>query len=208
MTGVNERFMALGSIAATARTALSLNPAVLVAIKAERRAHLAQEIDGHGHYHDEAGGTSRCPATPMATTPLEIGQLLALAAILIVMTYWRRTQQLLPPRLHGQRRDDDRRRRADRLSDHRRVRRVALTIHGHTDRYNSDSPSARRRFPSSAAPKSPNTTAFNSPRPWRPRGGQCWRQRAASRGGYGRHRLPAGHWPPARRSGHARRESP
>ena len=35
---------------------------------------------------------------------VEIGQLLALAAILIVMGYWRRTRELLATRLHRQRR--------------------------------------------------------------------------------------------------------
>ncbi|QIB36495.1 hypothetical protein [Ancylobacter pratisalsi] len=53
--------MALGSVAATVRTALSHNPVVLLAIEAERHAALAQEIADHGHSHDEGWQDEQAP---------------------------------------------------------------------------------------------------------------------------------------------------
>lgn len=53
--------MALGSVAATVRTALSHNPAILVAIEAERHAILAQEIADHGHSHDDGWEDEQAP---------------------------------------------------------------------------------------------------------------------------------------------------
>lgn len=53
--------MALGSVASTVRTALSHNPAVLLAIEAERHAALAQEIADHGHSHDDGWQDEQAP---------------------------------------------------------------------------------------------------------------------------------------------------
>ena len=79
---------------------------------------------------------------------VEIGQLLALGAILIVMGFWRRTAQLPAARLHRQRRHDDRRLRADRLPAHRLLR-LLTPVRRTRPMYNTDLPT-RAELPTHA----------------------------------------------------------